>query len=159
MNVNVAVNLTTPGQMSLKLADTEDVTHTSLTEDQSTSSNSSALESLDLPTVLKLYQELQERTQQLEETLALSDGQHLILEYIAQGQPLVVVLTELALLIESKSKQEVYCSFLFVEDGKRLRHGAAPSLPEEYNAKIDGIEIGPMVGSCADGATKELRCR
>ncbi|WP_460206656.1 GAF domain-containing sensor histidine kinase [Scytonema sp. NUACC21] len=41
----------------------------------------------------------------------------------------------------------MYCSFLLMEDN-RLRHGAAPSLPKEYNAQIDGIEIGPMVGSC-----------
>ncbi|WP_407886890.1 sensor histidine kinase [Scytonema sp. NUACC26] len=152
MNVNVAVDLTTPGQLPSKLVDTEGVTNTSLTDDKVTTPNSSASDTLDLPTVLKLYQELQDRVQQLEETLALSDGQYQILESIAQGKPLAIVLEELALLIESKSKQEVYCSFLFVEDGKRLRHAAAPSLPEEYNAKIDGIEIGPMVGSCGTAA-------
>src|SRR4029078_5701057 len=31
-------------------------------------------------------------------------------------------------------------------------HGAAPSLPDEYNKAIDGIVIGPNVGSCGTAA-------
>ncbi|HYC21401.1 MAG TPA: response regulator [Candidatus Bathyarchaeia archaeon] len=45
------------------------------------------------------------------------------------------------------------CSVLLMdEDGRHLRSGAAPSLPEEYNRAIDGIEIGPAVGSCGTAA-------
>lgn len=39
------------------------------------------------------------------------------------------------------------CSILLVADGRFVR-GAGPSLPEEYNAAIDGYAIGPKVGSC-----------
>ncbi len=39
------------------------------------------------------------------------------------------------------------CSILLVADGKFVR-GAGPSLPEEYNAAVDGYAIGPTVGSC-----------
>lgn len=39
------------------------------------------------------------------------------------------------------------CSILLVADGRFVR-GAGPSLPEEYNAAIDGFAIGPTVGSC-----------
>ncbi|MFT5429464.1 MAG: signal transduction histidine kinase/CheY-like chemotaxis protein [Myxococcota bacterium] len=39
------------------------------------------------------------------------------------------------------------CSILLVADGCLVR-GAGPSLPEEYNAAIDGSAIGPNVGSC-----------
>ena len=39
------------------------------------------------------------------------------------------------------------CSILLVEDGRFVR-GAGPSLPEDYNAAIDGFAIGPFVGSC-----------
>jgi signal transduction histidine kinase len=39
------------------------------------------------------------------------------------------------------------CSILLVADGKFVR-GAGPSLPEEYNNAIDGVAIGPTVGSC-----------
>ncbi|WP_045223319.1 PAS domain S-box protein [Methyloterricola oryzae] len=45
------------------------------------------------------------------------------------------------------------CSILLLDDeGRRLRHGAAPSLPEAYCAVIDGVEIGPQVGSCGTAA-------
>ena len=39
------------------------------------------------------------------------------------------------------------CSILLVVDGRFVR-GAGPSLPEEYNAAIDGFAIGPTLGSC-----------
>jgi GAF domain-containing protein len=38
------------------------------------------------------------------------------------------------------------------EQGRHLLHGAGPSLPDAYNAAIDGIEIGPEVGSCGTAA-------
>src|SRR6202030_2262018 len=37
-------------------------------------------------------------------------------------------------------------------NGKRLRHGAAPSLPKAYTDAIDGLVIGPSVGSCGTAA-------
>jgi len=44
-------------------------------------------------------------------------------------------------------------SILFLSpDGQRLLEGAAPSLPAEYNQAINGITIGPMVGSCGTAA-------
>jgi diguanylate cyclase (GGDEF)-like protein len=33
-----------------------------------------------------------------------------------------------------------------------LRHGAAPSLPEDYNKATDGLAIGPKAGSCGTAA-------
>ncbi|MGN6812657.1 MAG: sensor histidine kinase, partial [Thermomicrobiales bacterium] len=45
------------------------------------------------------------------------------------------------------------CSILRLDqDGVHLRHGAAPSLPDEYNRAIDGIAIGPAAGSCGTAA-------
>jgi len=41
---------------------------------------------------------------------------------------------------------------IFDEEAQCLRHGAAPSLPEEYNRIVDGIRIGPCVGSCGSAA-------
>ena len=52
--------------------------------------------------------------------------------------------------IERQSK-DMLCSVLLLE-GKTLRHGAAPSLPDEYNRAIDGATIGPRVGSCGTAA-------
>ena len=42
------------------------------------------------------------------------------------------------------------CSILLVTDG-RFVSGAGPSLPAEYNAAIDGMAVGPAVGSCGTG--------
>ncbi|HXR93037.1 MAG TPA: PAS domain S-box protein, partial [Steroidobacteraceae bacterium] len=45
------------------------------------------------------------------------------------------------------------CSILLVDaEGERLRHGAAPSLPEAYNRLVDGMEIGSQQGSCGTAA-------
>lgn len=44
------------------------------------------------------------------------------------------------------------CSVLLLENGERLRHGAAPSLPAAYNQAIDGVAIGPRRGSCGTAA-------
>jgi PAS domain S-box-containing protein len=45
------------------------------------------------------------------------------------------------------------CSVLLLDsDGTTLRHGAAPSLPQEYCRAIDGCTIGPGVGSCGTAA-------
>jgi PAS domain S-box-containing protein len=43
-------------------------------------------------------------------------------------------------------------SILLLEDGKYLRHGAAPHLPESFLRAVDGTEIGPFVGSCGAAA-------
>src|SRR5262249_55538160 len=43
------------------------------------------------------------------------------------------------------------CSVLLLE-GDRLRDGAGPSLPPTYRRAIDGVVIGPEVGSCGAAA-------
>src|SRR5262249_51547560 len=70
------------------------------------------------------------------------------LEIIAANQPLDEVLTSLMLLIEAQH-DEMFCSVLLLsEDGTHVRHGAAPSLPEQYVSAVDGAPIGPKNGSC-----------
>jgi serine phosphatase RsbU (regulator of sigma subunit) len=45
------------------------------------------------------------------------------------------------------------CSVLiFDEEAHCLREGAAPGLPEAYNQIVDGIGIGPDIGSCGSAA-------
>jgi PAS domain S-box-containing protein len=41
---------------------------------------------------------------------------------------------------------------LLDSEGKQLRHGAAPNLPDSYIKAIDGTAIGPKVGSCGTAA-------
>jgi len=75
-------------------------------------------------------------------------GQQRVLEMIATGAALDVVLTHLVQLVERHS-DGMWCSVLLLDqDGVHLRRGAAPSLPESYNQAIDGVAIGPQVGSC-----------
>ncbi|MDX2204736.1 MAG: EAL domain-containing protein [Hyphomicrobiaceae bacterium] len=82
---------------------------------------------------------------------ALLKGQADVLQLIAQGVPLAEVLDSLMHMIEGQV-DGIRSSILLLEDGRRLRHGAAPSLPAEYCALIDGIEIGANVGSCGTAA-------
>lgn len=47
---------------------------------------------------------------------------------------------------------EVIASVLRVDEQGRLHTLAAPSLPEAYSRAIEGIQIGPLVGSCGSAA-------
>lgn len=81
------------------------------------------------------------------------EGQKRALELALHGAPLREVLDVLVRTIEAQSSNGVLGSILLLDaDGRHLRHGAAPSLPDGYNAAIDGIEIGPRVGSCGTAA-------
>jgi PAS domain S-box-containing protein len=79
---------------------------------------------------------------------ALRDGESRILEMIARDAPLEEILEKLVLVVEAQFT-DLLCSVLLLdEDGQRVRHGAAPSLPASYSKAIDGICIGPRAGSC-----------
>jgi len=75
-----------------------------------------------------------------------------VLESIAGDQALPQVLEGLVRAIEEYVPDIKGSVLLLDATGKRLRHGAAPSLPDDYNAAIDGIQIGPCVGSCGTAA-------
>jgi PAS domain S-box-containing protein len=78
----------------------------------------------------------------------LRAGQGRLLEMIARGAPLNETLDHLMLLIESQS-EGVYCSVLLLdEDGRSVRPVSGPSLPADYMAALDGLQIGPATGSC-----------
>ena len=82
----------------------------------------------------------------------LRDGQAQILEMIAMNTPLEEVLDRLTRLIESQLTGICGSILLLDDDGIHLRHGAAPSLPSAYTKAIDGVGIGPDVGSCGSAA-------
>ena len=67
------------------------------------------------------------------------------------GDALGLILNRYLLTVEAESENYILTSILLV-DGPHLRHGAAPSLPEEYCAAIDGLEYGPNKGSCGTAA-------
>ncbi len=75
-------------------------------------------------------------------------GQNKILQRLAANAPLGEILERLVLLIEAQSPGMLCSVLLLSDDGDHVRHGAAPSLPKEYVAAIDGGAIGPKHGSC-----------
>lgn len=69
-----------------------------------------------------------------------------ILEMIAVGKDAKEVYESIALMYESRHPK-MRCSLLELEDGVLL-HGGAPSMPKEYCEAVNGLKIGPNVGSC-----------
>jgi diguanylate cyclase (GGDEF)-like protein/PAS domain S-box-containing protein len=82
-----------------------------------------------------------------EAELALQ-GHARVLEMVAAGQPIGEILAALCRLAEAQLPGAKCSILLHDPEAGRLRHGAAPSLPAAYNAAIDGLSIGPAVGSC-----------
>jgi diguanylate cyclase (GGDEF)-like protein/PAS domain S-box-containing protein len=83
---------------------------------------------------------------------ALRDGQAQILEMIATNAPLEAVLDRLMRVIEAQSGGVVGSVLLLDEEGRHLRRGAAPSLPEDYWKAVDGVSIDAETGACATAA-------
>src|SRR6266516_671448 len=85
---------------------------------------------------------------QIKEEEFFRAGQSRVLEMIAADAPLADVLTRLVLLMEGQA-EGLRCSILLLNrDGKHVRHGAAPNLPEAYVKAVNGAAIGPHNGSC-----------
>ncbi|HJU99326.1 MAG TPA: ATP-binding protein [Burkholderiaceae bacterium] len=79
---------------------------------------------------------------------ALREGQNKLLEMVAGGAPLQATLDQLMLLIESQA-DGVLCSVMLLQaDGRTMTPASGPSLPADYLRKLDGVAIGPGVGSC-----------
>ncbi|WP_143220608.1 MULTISPECIES: PAS domain S-box protein [unclassified Achromobacter] len=79
----------------------------------------------------------------------LARAQARILELAMGDTGLHQTLEAITHTVEGLSETKVLASILILdEDGLCLRHGAAPSLPDTYNKAIDGIHVGPGVGSC-----------
>lgn len=74
------------------------------------------------------------------------------LEFMIHGRPLDYILEHIVLSLEQQSP-DMRCSILLLDSvGRHLQHGAAPSLPADYVNAIDGVAIGPAVGSCGTAA-------
>lgn len=75
-----------------------------------------------------------------------------MLELLAGDAPLPIILNSIVRGMEILHP-DTLCSILLLDkEGKHLEKGVAPSLPNFYNAAIDGIEIGIGVGSCGTAA-------
>lgn len=82
----------------------------------------------------------------LAQRMALAEQR--IFEMIAENAPLGSILTTLALAIEEQSPPTLASILLLDADRVHIRHGAGPSLPDDYNRALEGQAIGPKAGSC-----------
>jgi PAS domain S-box-containing protein len=78
-----------------------------------------------------------------------------ILELITGNNSLATILEALCRLVEEMFSGSL-CAILFLDaDGKRLRKGIAPSFPPDFMTAVDGVNIGPRVGSCGTAAYRK----
>ncbi|MGH2915408.1 MAG: putative bifunctional diguanylate cyclase/phosphodiesterase [Solirubrobacteraceae bacterium] len=73
-------------------------------------------------------------------------------DLIARAAPLSEVLTAIVESIERRDPSLIGCVVLLDPSTSTLHPGAGPSLPPDYLAAIDGVVIGPNVGSCGSAA-------
>jgi PAS domain S-box-containing protein len=83
---------------------------------------------------------------------ALVAGEKRLLEMIARGVALAPLLEALCRFGQEMSGDVLVSILLVSPDGRTLRHGAAPGLPQSYTEAIDGGLIGPQSGSCGTAA-------
>ncbi len=83
-------------------------------------------------------------TRKLEEQL--EQDRSLILELVAQNEPLPEILAHIVSMIEGQIPG-ANSAIMLLDDG-RLRTGAAPHLPESYSESVEGLPVGPAAGSC-----------
>lgn len=113
------------------------------------SASSVASDSTTQPAVLLVcWHNLQRERQQLSQQHA----QAFLLQRMADHAPLAELLTELARFSEQQITG-IYCSILLADRNQQcLRHGAAPSLPPDFNQAVDGAPIRYGIGSCGTAA-------
>ncbi|WP_418898890.1 EAL domain-containing protein [Terripilifer ovatus] len=70
---------------------------------------------------------------------------------VAKGETLKATADRLCAEVE-KRFPDIVCSILTIDRSGLLHPLAAPSLPEAYSAALDGLLIGPFVGSCGTSA-------
>jgi diguanylate cyclase (GGDEF)-like protein len=90
-------------------------------------------------------------TRHASSTDALLRLQNEILEAVASGEALPAVADLLCRRVEA-IVPSVIATVLRVDESGKLRPLAAPSLSESYSAALDGLAIGPCVGSCGTAA-------
>jgi len=101
------------------------------------------------PAVMTVLRNITRRKQQ---ELFELDQRHL-LELIANSQTTLSTVLEATVQAVERQRPGMLGSILLLgDDGEHLHHGAAPSLPAAYCQAIDGVAIGPCVGSCGTAA-------
>ncbi|MGC9333851.1 MAG: GAF domain-containing protein [Anaerolineae bacterium] len=88
---------------------------------------------------------------------AIQEGQRHFLELLATGGEFSETLHTLVRIIEEQWPGMLGLVLLLDEDGHHLHIGASVSLPQAYVDSIEGLEIGPRVGSCGTASYQGQR--
>ncbi|WP_184091113.1 bifunctional diguanylate cyclase/phosphodiesterase [Sphingomonas xinjiangensis] len=75
----------------------------------------------------------------------------MILEMVAKGESLQRTAERLCCEVEERVPG-VICSVLLVDESGTIHPLAAPSLPDDYSASLEGLITGPQAGSCGSAA-------
>ncbi|WKA29413.1 EAL domain-containing protein [Bradyrhizobium roseum] len=85
------------------------------------------------------------------ENKQLRSLQQLITNALADELPLTEIAAQLCRRVEVIAP-DVVCSLLHIDADGRIHPLGGPSLPEAYSRALDGVAIGPDVGSCGSAA-------
>ena len=85
------------------------------------------------------------------ETRQLRSLQQLIMSALADEMPIAEIADGLCRRVEQLAP-DVVCSVLHIDSGGLIHPLGGPSLPEDYSRALDGVAIGPDVGSCGSAA-------
>ena len=85
------------------------------------------------------------------ETKQLRSLQQLIMSALADEIPITDIADRLCRRVEEIAP-DVVSSLLHVDAGGLVHPLGGPSLPEDYSRALDGVAIGPDVGSCGSAA-------
>ncbi len=108
-------------------------------------------------TLLRLVGEIFVNALEHKRAQGIQAGQRQFLELLAAGGSLSETLHTLVRVIEEQSPGMQGLVLLLDQDGRHLHIGAAVSLPEDYVQSIEGLEIGPLVGSCGTACYTRAR--
>ncbi|GLH78063.1 bifunctional diguanylate cyclase/phosphodiesterase [Bradyrhizobium sp. SSBR45G] len=87
----------------------------------------------------------------IRETKQLRSLQQLIMSSLASDLPITTIADQMCRRVEELAP-DVVCSILHVDSDGRIHPLGGPSLPPAYSAALDGVAIGPDVGSCGTAA-------
>src|SRR6185369_15764741 len=82
----------------------------------------------------------------------LAAAQSRVRAMVAGGTLLSEVLTYIVDVVTAAADGDVVPAILLLDGEGRLRTGAAPALPEDYNMAIDGLQASPFLGTCSAAA-------
>lgn len=85
------------------------------------------------------------------ETRQLHSLQQLIMAALADEVPITEIADRLCRRVEQMAP-DVVCSLLHVDSAGLIHPLGGPSLPEDYSRALDGVAIGPGIGSCGTAA-------